>query len=324
VSAGYVKWLVVCLVLLGGIVLAAQRLPAGSDLRIEVENATHAPVFGVIALLLLAATRKRLGAVLNREEAIYGAAIAATLLAGIATEIVQSFAGQDAEAGDVVRDFVGGTAFLSFYCTFDRSVVRTRVNRTLRNRVLMRSAAIAMMAVVLGPAVLQGLAVLHRNRQFPMLMDFESPLDHRLCRAVTSALQIIRDPRPGAVLNSNRVGQVTFRPGRYSTFALPDPYPDWTGFGHLRFTISADLSHPVSLVLRINDAGHDETFKDRFNEVITIQPGDNEVDVLLENVKHAPASRLMDMSRIRLVSLFAMDVTAGFSVTLDDIRLLRD
>ena len=81
------------------------------------------------------------------------------------------------------------------------------------------------------------------------------------------------------------------------------------------------LDRAVDLGLRIDDAVHDNTFPDRFNRRITVAPGRNEIRVPLDQVRAAPATRPMQMHRIRRVLLFGGIPGEAFTLYVDDFRL---
>ena len=70
-------------------------------------------------------------------------------------------------------------------------------------------------------------------------------------------------------------------PATYSGLTLDEPFPDWTGSDRLAFTVVSDLDRPLPLSIRIHDAWHDQRYEDRFNTVVQIRPGSNDVEIPL-------------------------------------------
>jgi hypothetical protein len=73
---------------------------------------------------------------------------------------------------------------------------------------------------------------------------------------------------------------------------------------------------------------HDEThlgngfkYTDRFNKRVFLKPGWNTVVIDLLEVERAPQNRMMDLSRIENVALFATDSPASRDIYLDWVYL---
>ncbi len=103
--------------------------------------------------------------------------------------------------------------------------------------------------------------------------------------------------------------------------AFDEPYPDWRGYRRLLVTIVSDLDAPLSLVIRVHDAAHDQRSKDRFNRSLTIAPGVNRFSIALDDIERAPDRRRMDMRRIRGVLIFGYNLKAPTHVYLGALRL---
>jgi hypothetical protein len=86
-------------------------------------------------------------------------------------------------------------------------------------------------------------------------------------------------------------------------------------------TFVSDLDASLPLVIRINDAAHDNRYADRFNRQVVIRPGVNRVVIPLDDVRRAPNRREMDMRHIRQIIVFGYRVTAPTHVYLGPIRL---
>jgi hypothetical protein len=104
---------------------------------------------------------------------------------------------------------------------------------------------------------------------------------------------------------------------------VEEPYPDWSGYDRLSFTVYSGMKEPVSIVVRIDDAQHDNRYTDRFNRRLVLQPGVNRVSIPLSEVRNSPRGRKMNMTRIQRVVLFAMHPGAPFTLHFDTVRLER-
>ncbi len=89
----------------------------------------------------------------------------------------------------------------------------------------------------------------------------------------------------------------------------------------MAITIVSDLDAPLPIAIRVHDAAHDQRYEDRFNRALTIAPGVNRITIALDDIRHAPDRREMDMRRIRGVLLFAYQRTQPTRLYLGPIRL---
>lgn len=83
----------------------------------------------------------------------------------------------------------------------------------------------------------------------------------------------------------------------------------------------SELPTAQSLAIQIDDVHHNHDYGDRFNRVITISPGPNHIHVLLDDIRHAPVGRDLDLSAIKNVRLFSVSPPEEFSLYVDNIRL---
>ena len=271
-----------------------------SRLLQELEDSGHGLLFGLAAISLLP----------DRKAGwrIYAAvAIAATIL-GIAVELVQWIAGKDAEVGDVFRDAAGAAVFLGVAWAFQNEY-------SARMRRLVVLAGIAIMASIFSPPLLTASAIIARWHKFPVIADFSSSLDTRLCSASNARFRRI-------YLKKRFAGLVEFnKRAQFSAFAIIGPFPDWSRYKYLAFRVDSDKSKPIHLYLRINDAEHNNDYADRYNAQLLILPGGNDIRIPLEAIKRSPGKRQMNMKAIHAIVLFVMQPEESFPLVIDDFRL---
>ena len=116
---------------------------------------------------------------------------------------------------------------------------------------------------------------------------------------------IVDLPAPWAQRAGERALRLGFDAGHAPAVQVVEPSPDWRGYS----VIAADLVNPteeeVGLTLRIHDATHDWSHKDRLNLPVVLAPRTRTtIRVALSEVQAAPASRPMDLGRIANVMLF--------------------
>lgn len=163
--------------------------------------------------------------------------------------------------------------------------------------------------------------MLHRNRMFPVINNFDSLLDTRFCSVRDAQLSVVPDPAGSHVPSGNRMARITFAPADFSTFVMEEPYPDWQGYSELEFLAYSDLQMPVTLVVRIEDERHNNNYNDRFNAAFMINPGINAIHIPLTEIENAPEARRLDMTAIAAFMIFAVSPPKSFSLYFDDFRL---
>ena len=209
---------------------------------------------------------------------------------------------------------------------FDRRAGPDRVPRRAHGfplRVALFLSAAALLAVAFQRVATVSLAYLHRDAIFPRLCEFDDRWQSTFV-GVHDAVLTQGEPSAGWGRDlSTSVPRLTFLPAQYPGISIQEPHPDWTGYDRLAFEVYSEEPAPVELVLRIDDARHNNDYADRFNRALIIQPGPNRISISLDDVQRAPRTRPMDMTRIRGLTLFAVDPPRPFSVYLDGLRLER-
>jgi hypothetical protein len=104
-------------------------------------------------------------------------------------------------------------------------------------------------------------------------------------------------------------------------FELLEPYPDWSGYHRLVFSVESHADRPIPLTVRVWDSRHRGDDDDRFDRRITIHPGRQQIDIPLDDVRMAPAHREMDMQRIRGLEVFFWQVHRPFDLALSPLQL---
>ena len=285
-------------------------------------DAGHAPLFGMIALLLLGMLRLRKGP--RHATTPYAMALVLTILVGLADEALQFFSPRDADAIDWARDIAGALAFLMIALAFDPA--RSALNSSRLRRAGLGVVAVLLLATVAFPVVSLAWAMQQRNAALPLLCDFDSRWSRRFVEARDAELQRSEPPAAwertaDAARSSRRVARIDFRAAPYPSLSLREPAPDWSGYTTLRFDIFSELDSTVTLVLRIDDAHAQRRYEDRFQRTLQILPGANAVGVPLADVQRGPRDRTMDLTQIRRVVLFAHEPKQPFRLYIGALRL---
>lgn len=251
-----------------------------------IENAGHMPVFFLVTLGLLIVLRndfKIEGARLYALAGLVGAGL------GFLSEVIQRPLARDASWEDVFSDAVGAVCALSVYALFDR---RSRIPRATWLVALV--AALGCVAFYVTPLVRMTVAYVHRNDQFPVLADYQSPIDV----AWTVGYGINRT-RQGDALEVEFVG------GPWPGVSLHEPVPDWSAYRTLLIDVENPEAVKLGLTVRVHDRGHWQIYSDRFNRHYELGAGERRtLRIDLAEVARAPKGRLMNMRQISNIALF--------------------
>ena len=303
------------------LILDKVQIPSDTHLWRAISNAGHMPLFGTLALIMLGLSGNLFGSRIRHWYVHYLLALAATLVMGAASEYMQISSSRDADIWDFFRDFGGAVAFLGLFAlsTPRMAAVRERWNRASKTAILLGTLSI--LAAGVTPLALWTVAYTYRDIAFPQICGFGSFWESKFYKTKQADLIVTAPPRAWGKPGDDRVGKVTFQPVEYSEFILTEPPPDWSKSEYFVFEIYSELYTDVFLGLRIEDSQHNNQYDDRFNHRITISPGINQIIIPLEIVEQAPRLRLMDMSAIRRVSLFAHEPPDSFTVFMDSFEL---
>lgn len=282
--------LTIVAILLPALALFA-ALPSRPIILAVLNDAAHAPVFALLALVLLRLLGSRTG---WSRTARLSAAFALAVAIGAAVEGLQSLIGRDAEWSDLAMDALGAAAAIGL-------AMAVAGRRWQGGAIFLTAAAFA-----LWPLAEAGLAYRERQRQFPVVVDFDSRFDWYFLRSQGAAVSA----GPGCA-------EFRVTGSRWPGLAHLEPQPDWRD----RTSLVVDIANPgrnaLHLTLRVHDAAHDNRVEDRFNTTFELAPGARQrISVPLAEVAAAPAARELDLSRVAGLILFSGDADpaadAGF------------
>jgi len=283
-----------------------------------VYDAGHVPLFGLFSLVVLGLTLTLVRRPQEHHPRHYVFAFGVTVVAGCLIEVLQWGApARTAALLDVVRNMAGSAAFLLLAATFDPLMAAVAGPR----KTLLRAAAVLLIAVSLIPVGIAGAAIVRRNAAFPRLSEFETRFGRYLLDARNVEIESPPLRRPWSSEPVPVNARVTFRPDSPAVLVFRSPYPDWTDYERLEFTIFSELDRPVELSLKIVDEERLPTLGDVFLDVLTIEPGVNEIVIPLSRVRDLDSGREMDLTRVHRILLFTTEAGEPFSVWMDDLRL---
>jgi hypothetical protein len=284
-----------------------------------VYDAGHVPLFGLFSLAALGLTLSLVRRPREHHFRHYVFAFGVTVVAGSLIELLQWGAPpRTATLLDLGRNVAGSAAFLALAATFDPLMAR---GSSRPKKTALRVTSGLLIAVSLIPVGLTGAAVVRRNAVFPRLTEFGTWLGRYLVDARNVELEAAPLPEPWAPEAGPLGARVTFLPGRPSILALRAPYPDWSGYQRLEFTVYSGLDRPVELSLRIQDQERLPALGDVFLEILTIEPGENRILIPLSRVRALASGREMNMTHVHRIVFKAVEVWQPFSVWLEDLHL---
>jgi len=304
VKRAYWIALLVIVILLAAVVFA----PVPGDTRWirTLHNSAHAPIFGCVSLLTLFVVRNhpRLASVSLVGQ--YALALAAALVLGILTELLQIPAGRDASVEDALHDVIGAVAVLGIFAAFDSRV-----------RVLTRSSAVRLAAALIGgvalavaiaPVTRAAFKYQQRDERFPVLADFTARYDRYFILQQSARFSPARLPAPWASEAGEKAMHVELLDGPYPGLNFIELGPDWSGYT----TLAIDLTNPTSLalrfVLRVHDAAHNNHPNDRFSRRFELAPRTRQIiRIPLQDVAAGPSARELDLRRVAGMILFRTD-----------------
>jgi hypothetical protein len=241
--------------------------------------------------------------------------LASAALLGALTEFAQHWAdGRTPSYSDFSKDIVGCAAVLAFSTTSKKIISQP-------TKILLRSLILFTLCWQLWPLTKALIDETIAAAQFPVLADFETPFEldrwdwHNGNKAEITKVDAFQN---------NHSLKITLTPGRYSGISVQHFPANWQGYRQFEFDLKNPLEESISLTCRIHDIKHiinGQQYKDRFNKVLTINPGWQHIAIKTDAIANAPEGRKMDISNIVDLSLFASNLQRNQTVYIDNVRL---
>jgi VanZ family protein len=270
-----------------------------------LQKLAHPVTFGIVALLFLTLLRPRT----PRRFGCYVVAFALTVLCGAGTEVAQAFVNRDPSLLDVLRDASGAATALAGFAAL---VPGADAGGRRGWRVMGALLAFVGFAIMVVPLSITLAAYARRDLRFPRLLEACSPLDRFFLDYGSADVSVVPSMGPTASRCGSAL-RVQFGTAPYSGIMLEEPYPDWRTAQSLVLDLRNPGAFDLPLAVRVHDRAHNFKFKDRFNREFTLRAHERlEIAIPIAEIEHAPAGRLMDLSRIAGVAVFrARGLVAG-------------
>ena len=241
-----------------------------------------------------------------------GKVLVLVLAIGILIEIVQSgLVGRLSSWIDVLRNLGGGIIGLAWVCW----EIVTRKQR--------RKLLLVMVSVAIISTIPLGLALMDESRarrDFPLLSTFETKGELSRWQAKTEISRVENPVRQGRF--ALRLPLTT---DMYSGISLEYFPEDWQGMKGLSLSIYNPEQSEIQMTFRVHDRLHvegEQIYADRFNRLLTMQPGWNDIFIAMDEIKNAPQGRKMDLENIYGFGLFVSRLKVGKVIYIDDVRLV--
>lgn len=300
------------LFLIGVLSILFVELPGSSLLWRELQNTGHTILFALMTLAFMSILQVVLPAAADKVMIRYAITFAVVAIVAVLTELSQQLTHREPSLIDMARDMAGVLIGLGLYAYIDPGVMARckRHCHVLKIVTLILSACL--LAVSLFPLLHLAFAYVQRNQAFPVVIDFQAAWPKPFLHINQAVLTQI-DAADFLAINQNRsvqqqVTKLQLKRGKYPGISIIEPYPDWSAYNTLILELYSPQAHAFGLVLRIHDSQHNQSYSDRFNQRLTVKPGNNRFRIPLLAVEQAPASRDMSMMHISNLMFFAVDI----------------
>lgn len=236
-----------------------------------------------------------------------------SLTLGVFVEFFQYGFHRTPDAGDVVRDVIGGLVGV-FFLLGSRKTLRTKV------LVVFQMITICLVGLQIYPVFAALTDECLAREQFPVLSSFETPWEIARWRG-SAAFSI-----DGSIhVDGNSSLRVQLRTGRHSGVRLKYFPGNWEGAKGFRFSVYNPSAQALSIICWIQDQHYEKgrtQYTDRFNRLYELPPGWTTIDIDIQVLHSALNGRRMDLGHIEGVGFFTRDLPRPRVVYIDDVRLV--
>ena len=278
----------------------------------------HAPLFGLVTLVAFF----QLPPVLRSVRSAIVIGIAMTTVSGL-IELAQELTGRSSSWSDLWANVLGVTAALCL--GFARQSASTR------RRSLLAASAVAALVVASLPGSVTLWDAWRQRRDLPMIASFEDRLELSRWRFMLARGELSR-----AHVTAGQFSlRIDLLPGEYPGVFMLWPPNDWRGAlrgpgvaspgnsaAALVFDVWLSEGRPLDVVVKIVDLDHNYGHpSDRYEQPTRVPAGTHRLSIPLDVIAHAPISRPMDLSQIRLLQFYVEFLDRPRTLFVDNIHL---
>jgi len=280
----------------------------------------HAPLFGLVTLVAFF----QLPPVLRSVPSAIVIGIVMTLASGL-IELAQELTGRSSSWSDLWANVLGVTAALCLGLA--------RESASTRRRGLLAASAVAALVVASVPGSVQLWDARRQKRDVPMIASFEDRLELSRWRFLSADGQLT----PEHVTAGRLSLRIDLHAGKSPGVFMLWPPNDWRevhrGAGNastgnsapaaaLVFDVWLSEGPPLDVVVKIVDLYHNYGHpSDRYERPTRVPAGTHRVSIPLDLIAHAPISRQMDLSQIRLLQFYIEMLDRPRTLFVDNIHL---
>lgn len=236
------------------------------------------------------------------------------LSVGLLTEIIQFYIGRSFDIKDIINDLLGGYTGLFL----------TRINK---NNALPKNLAFCVSFLILvfigsHELLTTSFTQWQIENKFPIISDFEEPLELTQWTNIRTNISLSKKYKR----HGNYSMKVDYKVKKSPRVYLQHFIHDWSDYRNLKLSIYNESQKPLNIVLKIYDEKHRDSgyiASDRFNLKTAIQPGWNDLNLSLSDIKQAPDDRLMNMKKITSLGVWVHGLKKPISLYIDNIHLIN-
>lgn len=241
--------------------------------------------------------------------------VSALLVLGVACEMLQGFVARSPSVSDVIANGCGVVAGM-FWCLSRQ--FRARACRTGFSLI-----AVGLLIAASWPPIFELYDCCLQRQDFPLLASFERPREMHIWSAHEAAIhQTTTWSTDGSASLCVQGVAGTEYPGA----KLLWPLSNWEEFSALQMDVFNPGDRPLKLSISIADTFHaasGNATTDRYGTSVELPSGQHvRVRIGLADVRNAPASRRMDMTRIESLNLFIVRPESDVMFLVDNLRLV--
>jgi len=239
------------------------------------------------------------------------------LVLGVACEMLQGFVGRSPSVSDVIANGCGVVAGM-FWC----------LSRHCRARACRTGVSLITVGLLIAASwspIFELYDCYLQHQDFPLLASFERPREMHMWYSHEAAIHRTTTwSTQGSASLCVRGSAGTEYPGA----KLQWPINNWNEATALEMDVFNPGDTPLKLSISIADRLHaasGNATTDRFGTSVELLPvKDVHIRIELADVRNAPASRRMDMTRIESLNLFIVRPETDVVFMVDNLRLVTD